>query len=117
MPAQDDVIAAIDKLQRLVRRPPPDTAVAVAHIPAGDPTPSGTPALGLLDDEVTAAREAQALIEADLRYEHVPDPKAEIERFIVRCFQDRDIDQVQVFVDEHAKQPETQTCFIHGLER
>jgi hypothetical protein len=108
----DEVRAALGELQRLVRRPTPDDAHAVLQIPSGDPTPTGTPTIGLLEDEATAARRARDLLETDPHYEHIADAKDAIERFIVSCFQDRERDHVTSFVDEHAMEPEVQSCFI-----
>jgi len=117
MPTKDEILVALGELQRLVRRPTPDTAIPVVHIPAGESTPSGTPAIGLLHDEVAAVRRAQSLIEADLRYEHIVDAKGAIEGFVVRCVHDRETDHAPAFASENAKKAESQTCFmpIRGL--
>jgi hypothetical protein len=108
----DEVHVALRELQRLVRRPTPETATPVVHIPAGDPTPTGTPAIGLVEDEAAAAGRVRSLLEADPRYEHIANAKDAVERFIVSCFHDRQSDHVNRFIREHAKDPEIQTCFI-----
>lgn len=77
-----------------------------------DTTPTS---IGLLADEVGAMRRLEKALNDDLRFEHLTRPVREVRRFIWSCLRDRDTDQAEGFIAQHARDPVEDVCFIPVL--
>jgi hypothetical protein len=82
------------------RRLPPDLATDEAQ------------AIGVLADEVAAAKEAARIVREDLRFEHLDHPDDAVWRFVEECWALRPTDHVPLFVERHAHEVTRATCYL-----
>jgi hypothetical protein len=109
----DDIVRALTGLQQLVRRPWAEGETRYASTFVVESEEGSDPiSINLLADEVRATNAVVALLGADLRFEHLFDPKAQVRSFIADCVRNRDADQVAGFIAEHARPPVEDVCFI-----
>src|SRR5713226_9948225 len=101
-----DVTGILKRLQGLVRRPPGSgRTVRTGQVPE-DIATEAFRSLALLPDEEEAYQEAQTVLLADPRFEHLEDRRAAagaLWRFLCQCYVDRARDHVRQFVNAHAR--------------
>ncbi len=69
--------------------------------------------LGLFKDEMDAFEDAQAVLLADVRFEHMGKTiEDRVWRFVCQCDGDREHDFVGNFVSEHGQEPTESVCYI-----
>lgn len=108
--------AILEELQRLVRRPPSASqGPPVASVALDDDLESEeVKTLSLVEDERDALGEARRRLAEDLRFEHLKerDLKAATWRFVCLAYTDREQNHVRAFLDEHALEVLSLTCFF-----
>jgi hypothetical protein len=118
----DPVVATLTELQCLIgedRPVTPEESVITISIPDGLARPD-TKTLLFGPQEAEALQRTKAVIERDLRFEHLGEQTADplqqkLIRFASLCAIEPDQDQVVAFVAENEQTPEERVCFL-GIE-
>jgi hypothetical protein len=101
-------------LQRLITRPPADSADQAAMTRRLPPELTGGQELdlGLVREEVTVFERVKAALRTDLRFEHLRDVDNAVWHFVGECWADRGTDHVAAFIERHGRQPMARLCYF-----